>query len=619
MIKLSASMVLYKPDLPTVEQVLGKLLVAIRIAKAQMSVSFDITLVDNSDDAKIFERIALWHKEMQCEEPNFSISLLRAPRNLGYGRGNNLVIDQLNSDYHLVVNPDLFVREDAIKEALRYMNTRPKVGLLTPAVFDEEGTQQYLCKRNPTLWVMFLRGFTPAFIQSAFKSTLGYFEMRDCNYNKVIDSVEYPTGCFMFFRTDLLKRIGGFDPEMFLHYEDADIGRSLRSIAEIHYVPNVKVTHLWARGSHKSWRGKLITVRSGLLYLKKWGGHYSKRKVNPLNGQGRHIQPTCQKTSNVGQGRKILVTGAGGFVGMAACAELLQYGYQVQGSLRHVESSRLVASVGYGIMGDLDAQTSWAEMLKGIDYVLHLAARVHVMDDKCTTLMSDFRRVNVEATINLARQAAAAGVRRFVFMSSIKVNGEITKLGQPFTADEVSKPEDPYALSKYEAEQSLRQIAAETGMEVVIIRPPLVYGPGVKANFATMIRWLLLGVPLPLAAAKNNRRSFVALDNLINLIVTCIHHPAAANQTFLVSDGEDMSTAHLLNQMGRALGQPTRLFYVPLSVLRLGSKLINKFGIYQRLCESLQLDISKNQRLLGWVPPITVEEGLRRTAQSFRA
>jgi nucleoside-diphosphate-sugar epimerase len=253
-----------------------------------------------------------------------------------------------------------------------------------------------------------------------------------------------------------------------------------------------------------------------------------------------------------------------------------------------------------------------------VDQVVHLAARVHIMNEKCSGQLAEFRRVNVEGTLNLARQAAAAGVRRFVYLSSIKVNGEFTQEGRPFTADDAPAPEGHYGVSKYEAEQALRQIAADTGMEVVIIRPPLVYGPGVKANFESMMHWLARGVPLPLAAVTQNRRSLVALDNLVDLIMTCLSHPAAANQTFLVSDGEDLSTAGLLRRMGAALGHPARLFYVPPSMLKLGSQVANKPGIYQRLCGSLQLDITKTRRLLGWTPPVSVDEGLRRAAEGFR-
>jgi len=270
------------------------------------------------------------------------------------------------------------------------------------------------------------------------------------------------------------------------------------------------------------------------------------------------------------------------------------------------------------LISTVDGSTSWHEALQGCDSVVHLAARVHVMNDKSTDPVREFRRVNVEGTAHLARQAAAAGVRRLVFLSSVKVNGEATQEGRPFTADDAPAPEDPYGMSKHEAEQALRQIAADRGMEVVIIRPPLVYGPGVKANFESMMRWLARGVPLPLAAVTQNRRSLVALDNLVDLIVTCLNHPAAANQTFLASDGEDLSTAELLKRMSAAMGKPARLFYVPQALLKLATRLSNKLGTYQRLCGSLQVDITKTRQLLGWTPPVSVDEGLRRAAEGFR-
>lgn len=311
-----------------------------------------------------------------------------------------------------------------------------------------------------------------------------------------------------------------------------------------------------------------------------------------------------------------LVTGANGFVGSALCARLLRDGTAVRGAVRSPGSQPGGAEAI--AIGSLSSETDWTVALTNVDQVVHLAARVHLMNDKSSDPLAEFRRVNVEGTANLARQAAAAGVRRFVFLSSIKVNGEFTEAGHPFTADDVPAPEDPYGVSKHEAEQLLRHIAAETGIEVVIIRPPLVCGPGVKANFESMMRWLSRGVPLPLAAVTQNRRSLVALDNLVDLIVTCLSHPTAANQTFLVSDGEDLSTANLLRRMGAAMGHPARLFYLPPAFLKLGATLLNKPGIYQRLCGSLQLDIAKTRQLLGWTPPVSVDEGLRRAAEGFR-
>jgi nucleoside-diphosphate-sugar epimerase len=311
------------------------------------------------------------------------------------------------------------------------------------------------------------------------------------------------------------------------------------------------------------------------------------------------------------------VTGANGFVGSALFARLLRDGTAVRGAVRSL-SSPPHGDEGVA-MGGLSSKTDWTVALRDVDQVVHLAARVHIMNDKSSDPLTEFRRVNFEGTANLARQAAAAGVRRFVYLSSIKVNGEFTEVGQPFNADDAPAPEDPYGLSKHEAEQALCKIAAETGMEVVIIRSPLVYGPGVKANFESMMRWLVRGAPLPLAAVTQNRRSLVAIDNLVDLIRTCLIHPAAANQTFLVSDGEDLSTASLLKRMGAALGHPARLFTVPPSILQIGARLVNKPSIYQRLCGSLQLDITKTRVLLDWTPPVSVDEGLRRTAQGFRA
>lgn len=311
---------------------------------------------------------------------------------------------------------------------------------------------------------------------------------------------------------------------------------------------------------------------------------------------------------------KVLVTGANGFVGHALCARLNKNGVLVVPSVR-----RACGMLGEYAVADIHSETSWAYALKGCQAVIHLAARVHVMKDKSLDPLAAFRRVNVEGAANLARQAATAGVHRFVYLSSIKVNGEFTEVAHQFAADDPPAPDDPYGASKHEAEQLLRQIAAETGMEVVIIRSPLVYGPGVKANFESMMRWLARGVPLPLAAVTQNRRSLVALDNLVDLIVTCLHHPAAANQTFLVSDGEDLSTAQLLKRMGAAMGRPARLFYVPPALLKLSASMLNRPGIYQRLCGSLQLDITKTQQLLGWTPPMSVDDGLRRAAEGFRS
>ncbi len=316
----------------------------------------------------------------------------------------------------------------------------------------------------------------------------------------------------------------------------------------------------------------------------------------------------------------IAVTGANGFVGRALVRQLASNNHQLLAYVRQPGDFVRFDCITTVAAPELDPHSDWEFQHElGIDVLVHLAARVHVMKDNSADPLTEFRKVNVAGTANLARQAAKAGVKRFVFLSSIKVNGEFTEMGQPFAADDMPAPEDPYGISKHEAEQLLRQIAAETGMEVVIIRPPLVYGPGVKANFGSMIHWLARGVPLPLAAVTQNRRSLVAMDNLVDLIMTCLNHPAAANQTFLVSDGEDLSTADLLRRMGVALGQPVRLLYVPTALLKLGATVVSRPGIYQRLCGSLQLDITKTRQLLGWIPPVSVDEGLGRAAEGFRS
>ena len=313
---------------------------------------------------------------------------------------------------------------------------------------------------------------------------------------------------------------------------------------------------------------------------------------------------------------KVLITGVNGFVGKALSDELVIKGFNVNGTVRSVMPVDFPGAITKFVIKDIDSKTDWQNALEGIDVVIHLAARVHVMKDMATNALSEFRRVNVEGTLNLARQAVEAGVQRFIFISSIKVNGEGSILGQPYSPEDQPAPVDPYGISKREAEDVLRQLASESGMEVVIIRPPLVYGPGVKANFQSMMRWLDKGIPLPLGAI-HNKRSFVALENLIDLIATCIHHPAAANQTFLAGDGEDLSTTELLQRMAAALGKKAWLIPVPSFILEWGARLVGKQAITQKLCGSLQVDISKARDLLDWKPPVSVDEALRKTAQYY--
>lgn len=307
----------------------------------------------------------------------------------------------------------------------------------------------------------------------------------------------------------------------------------------------------------------------------------------------------------------ILITGSNGFVGSHLARELRkQDQYNVRGAIRQ-SSDISVFDVDTTVVGNINADTEWTSALYNVDVVVHTAARVHIMSDAADDPLTNFRIVNVAGTLNLARQAAALGIRRFVFMSSIKVNGEQTHSGIYFTANDIPAPEDPYGISKFEAEQGLLAIAAETGMEVVIIRPPLVYGPGVKGNFASLIRLVEKGIPLPLGAI-HNQRSLVALDNLIDLVVTCMEHPAAANEVFLASDGQDLSTNELLRSIAKAMGKSSRLFPVPASLLLLGATLLGRKPEAQRLLGSLQVDIAKAQNMLAWEPPFSVEEGLKR-------
>ncbi|WP_313322038.1 UDP-glucose 4-epimerase family protein [Stutzerimonas nitrititolerans] len=304
---------------------------------------------------------------------------------------------------------------------------------------------------------------------------------------------------------------------------------------------------------------------------------------------------------------KIILTGASGFIGSPLLSKLKQISeFQAVGVCRRSpqsgSDSRLHA------LGDLQ-YADLSALLPGVDVLIHAAARAHIMKDEVADSTAEYRRVNVEGTLSLARQAAAAGVKRFVFISSIGVNGNIGI--RPFRVDDQPNPAEPYAQSKWEAEQGLMQLAAETGMEIVVIRPPLVYGPGAPGNFGSLVRWIEKGVPLPLGAI-HNQRSLVSIDNLVDLIIRCIDHPAAANQVFLAGDGEDLSTTELLRGVGKAMGKPARLIPVPAGLLQFGATLLGRKAMAQRLLGSLQVDISKTRELLDWKPPYTVEEGLRR-------
>lgn len=307
----------------------------------------------------------------------------------------------------------------------------------------------------------------------------------------------------------------------------------------------------------------------------------------------------------------VLVTGANGFVGHTLCKELSMRHFSVLSTVRSK-----MANVPYStvLIDAIGPESNWFTALKEVRVVIHLAARVHVMHDTAIDPLEDFRKINVKGTLNLARQAAIAGVQRFVFISSVKVNGEQTKPGHAFTEADNPAPQDSYGISKMEAEQGLRKIAQETGMEVVIIRPPLVYGPGVKANFAALIQTVQKGWPLPLGAI-HNQRSLIGLDNLVDFILTCTTHPLAANETFLISDDHDISTTELVQGLAKAAGKKSWLIPVPSWLLLLSGRLLGQRAAIHRLCGNLQVDISKAKQLLGWAPPISIEEGLRRSVQ----
>jgi nucleoside-diphosphate-sugar epimerase len=308
---------------------------------------------------------------------------------------------------------------------------------------------------------------------------------------------------------------------------------------------------------------------------------------------------------------KVLVTGANGFIGTPLCKSFSEMQYDVIPVVRRpsaIPNSRIL---------EYNNDAKWMECLEGCDSIVHLAGRAHVMQDPATDPYKAFHVANVEATLKLAYRAVKAGVRRLLFISTIKVNGEYTLPGTRFTPNDVPAPDnDSYALSKLEAEQALWEVSTKSGLEIVIIRPPLVYGPRVKGNFLSLMHWIEKGLPLPLGAI-HNKRSLVGLDNLIDLIITCNDHPSAANQTFLVSDNQDLSTTELLQHLGIALNKPTRLLPLPPLILDWGLTALGKKSIAQRLLSNLQVEITKTEELLSWSPPVSIDEGLRTTVEWY--
>ena len=308
----------------------------------------------------------------------------------------------------------------------------------------------------------------------------------------------------------------------------------------------------------------------------------------------------------------VMVTGANGFVGEALVTSLMLKDFAVRRAVRHM-SCEISDDESVFFSGDINGSTNWMDGLEGVEVVVHTAARVHVMDERSLDPIAEFRRVNVLGSVNLARQAARSGVKRFIYLSSVKVNGELSSVGCSLKASDTPRPLGAYAISKSEAELELLEVASETDLEVVIIRPPLVYGPGVKANFALLIRAIRMGIPLPFGMITANRRSMVSLYNLIDFVTVCLEHPAARNETFMISDGHDVSTADLVARISNVLGKNVILIPVPVFLLAKIALIFGKQGFMERLTGNLQVDINKNVSLLNWRPKSCLDESLMKT------
>ena len=319
---------------------------------------------------------------------------------------------------------------------------------------------------------------------------------------------------------------------------------------------------------------------------------------------------------------RVLVTGAGGFVGSALVRQLVAAGHKVCAIIRNPDTKRSGLNriehpaLKYSVVGDVNAQTNWADSIEGAEVVVHLAARVHVMRQRSPDPLSEYRSTNVFGTRRLAEAAVQASTRRFIFVSSAGVHGMATHNGQRFCETDEPRPHDAYTISKLEAELLLKELAVKSGMEYVILRPPLIYGPGNPGNFFRLIQFIDRGIPLPLASIRNDR-SLIYLGNMVDAILICLSHPGAANKIYLVSDGEDISTPELITRLAHAMGKPTPLFPCPAVLLSFVGRLLGKTDEISRLLDSLAVDSSKIRSELGWKPSASLDQGLVETARWF--
>lgn len=311
---------------------------------------------------------------------------------------------------------------------------------------------------------------------------------------------------------------------------------------------------------------------------------------------------------------RFLVTGANGFVGRVLCQNLIDKGHQVRASVR--ASATIPSGVEIFVVPVIGPDTDWSGALENVDVVVHLAARVHMMQDLVTDPLTEFMKVNTYGTLNLAQQAVKQGIKRFIYVSSIKVNGEFTPPDQSMTELDIPGPQDPYGISKWQAEQGLHKISQETGMGIVILRPPLIYGPNVKANFYSLLKLTDKSVPLPLGSITNSR-SMIYVGNLVDALIQCATHPKAAGQTYLVSDGKEVSTPELVSLIADAMKMPSRIFHFPISLMRLGATLLGRTSMVNRLTQSLVVDSSKIRNDLSWTPPYTMSQGIQETANWY--